>query len=177
MVKKLKSGPLNELSSKLAKFQELPFGTEFRLYRKKTGRRVRSDITIKRKAVNSKNISRLGDSWNVKDLIDQTVAFLSTDITARDLEMQLFAPNSSRINGNTLLGNVRKLDPKVDDESNDNRTLKVFNLLASVLENSGIEDVTITQIGQLYNQLNEILNNTFDSSLLESESKILSASL
>jgi len=177
MVKKLKSSSLNEFSSKMVRYQDLPFGTEFRLYRTNSGQRVRSDITIKRKGVNPKNISKLDGTWNVKDLIEKVVDFLSTDITARKFEMQLFAPDSTRINGNTLLANVRKLEPKIDEKNNDKNTMKILSLLEAVLGNSGIEDVTLTELTQVYNRLNGVMNNTLGSSLLKNEKNILSDDL
>ena len=171
MTRKLKSSSLADFSSKLVRFHKLPNGTEIRLYRKKAERRVRSDFTVKRKGINSKNVSEFDDSWNVKDFLDEAKDLLSTDIDARGLEMQLFAPDGSRINGNTLLGNVRRLEPQIDEDSD-----KALDLFITLLENCSLEDISIRQAGQLYNQLNDILDNSLDVSLLKNERKILSGS-
>ena len=80
MARTLKSSTLADFSSKLVKFHKLPNGTEIRLYRKKTERRVRSDFTVKRQVINPRNISRLHDSCNVRDFLDKSKALLSTDI-------------------------------------------------------------------------------------------------
>ena len=171
MARKLKSSSLADFSTRLVRFHKLPNGTEIRLYRKKTERRVRSDFTVKRKGINSKNLEKFGDSWNVSDFLDEARAILSTDIEARGLEMQLYAPDGSKINGNTLLGNVRKFDPKIDEDCG-----KALNLFFTLLENCGVEDISVLQAGQLYCQLNEIIDNSLEISLLKNESKILSAS-
>lgn len=172
MVRKLKSSSLSEFSSKLIKFQYLPNGTEIRLYRKNTQRRVRSDFTVKRKSINSKNIDRMHDTWNVKDFLDEAKELLSTDIEARGFEMLLFAPDGSKINGNTLLGTVRDLEPLIKEDSDESITL--FSLL---LQNCGLDDTDDHQIKLLYNQLNEILDNTLNKSLVKNERKILKNSL
>lgn len=171
MARKLKSSSLADFSTRLVRFHKLPNGTEIRLYRKKTERRVRSDFTVKRKGINSKNLEKIGDSWNVGDFLDEARAILSTDIEARGLKMQLYAPDGSKINGNTLLGNVRKLAPKIDEDGG-----KALNLFFTLLENCGVEDISVLQAGQLYCQLNEIIDNSLEISLLKNESKILSAS-
>ncbi|AFS39165.1 hypothetical protein AWH61_12300 [Alteromonas sp. W12] len=172
MARKLKSSSLADFSTKLVRFHKLPNGTEIRLYRKKTERRVRSDLTVKRKGINSKNIEVFKDSWNVRDFLDEARALLSTDVEARGLEMQLFAPDGSRIYGNTLLGNVRKLEPKIEEDSG-----KPLNLFLMLLENSGLEDISLRQAGNLYRQINEIIDSSLEFSLLENESKIISESL
>ena len=107
----------------------------------------------------------------MKDFLDEAKDLLSTDIDARGLEMQLFAPDGSRINGNTLLGNVRRLEPQIDEDSD-----KALDLFITLLENCSLEDISIRQAGQLYNQLNDILDNSLDVSLLKNERKILSGS-
>ncbi|MEX2636743.1 hypothetical protein [Alteromonas macleodii] len=112
------------------------------------------------------------DSWNVRDFLDEARALLSTDVEARGLEMQLFAPDGSRIYGNTLLGNVRKLEPKIEEDSG-----KPLNLFLMLLENSGLEDISLRQAGNLYRQINEIIDSSLEFSLLENESKIISESL
>jgi len=153
MARKLKSSTLADLSSRLVKFHELPYGTETRLYRKKTGRRVRSDFTVKRIAINSKNIAKLDDSRNVTDLLNESINLLSTDIEARGLEMELFAPDGSKVDENTLLGTVRAFEPQVTDDCDEG-----FDLFMTLLENSGLEDISVRQAGRLYNQLNGIVN-------------------
>lgn len=172
MARKLKSSSLADFSTKLVRFHKLPNGTEIRLYRKKTERRVRSDLTVKRKGINSKNIEVFDDSWNVRDFLDEARALLSTDVEARGLEMQLFAPDGSRIYGNTLLGNVRKLEPKIEEDGG-----KALSLFLTLLENSGIEDISLRQAGNLYRHINEIIDSSLEVSLLKNESKILSESL
>ncbi|MBV1929544.1 MAG: hypothetical protein KUG81_08550 [Gammaproteobacteria bacterium] len=171
MARKLKSSSLADFSSRLVRFHKLPNGVEIRLYRRKTERRVRSDFTVKRKGINSKNVAKLNDSLNVRDFLNEARGLLSTDIEARGLDMELFAPDGSRINGNKLLGNVRKFEPQINEDSDE-----ALNLFITLLENCGLEDISIRQAGQLYDQLNGIIDNSLDVSLLKNDSKILSAS-
>jgi hypothetical protein len=172
MARTLKSSALSDFSSKLVKFHKLPNGTEIRLYRKKTKRRVRSDFTVKRQAINPKNISKLDDSSNVRDFLDKSRALLSIDIEARGFEMRLYAPDGSKLNGNTLLESVRKFEPHITEDSDE-----VFDLFITFLENCGLEDITIRQTSRLYNHLNEILDDSLGRFLLRNECKILSTSL
>jgi hypothetical protein len=172
MARKLKISTLANFSSRLVKFHKLPNGTEIRLYRKKTGRRVRSDFTVKRKGINAGNISKHDNLSNVKDFLNEARNLLSTDIEARGLEMQLFGPDGNRVNGNTLLGTVRSFEPNITEDSD-----KALDLFITILENCGLEDITIRQAGRLYNQLNEILGKSLDISLIKNESEILSASI
>lgn len=167
MVRTLKSSKLSDFSSKLVKFHKLPNGTEIRLYRKKTERHVRSDFTVKRQAISQKNIPKFGDTCNVKDFLDMSRELLSTDIEARGLEMRLYAPDGNRVYGNTFLGTVRNLEPRIEDSD------EVLDLFITLLENCGLEDITIRQAGRLYNYLNEILGDSLGISLLRNESKIL----
>lgn len=170
MARKLKLSALADFSSRLIKFQELPNGTEIRLYRKKTGRRVRSDFMVKRKAINSRNIKKLDDSSNVIDLLNESRDILSTNIEARGLEINLFAPDGSRVNGNTMLSTVRAFEPQVAEDSDE-----IFDLFITLLENCGLEDISIRQARRLYNQINSIDSN-LPKSLLINKLKILSAS-
>lgn len=172
MARSLKSSSLADFSSRLIRFHKLPKGTEIRLYRKKTERRVRSDFTVKRKGINSKNINQLHDLYNVRDFLDEARSLLSTDIEARGFEMQLFAPDGSRINGNTLLVNVMKLEPQVSEDSD-----KTLDLFITLLENCGLEDISLRQAGKLYLQLDGIIDNSLEISILKNENKILSGGL
>jgi hypothetical protein len=176
MARKLKSSSLGEFSSKLIRFHKLPNGTEIRLYRKKTERRVRSDFTVKRKSINSKNVEKLDNSMNVRNFLDMARDLLSTDIEARGFEMQLFAPNGSKINGNTLLGNVRNFEPRITEDQDEDED-GAFDLFMTLLENCGLDDISLRQAMKLYKQLNGILGDSLDSLLLKNEGKILSASL
>lgn len=170
--RRLKSSTWADFSSRVVKFYELPNGTEIRLYRKKTERKVRSDFKVKRKMITSRNIAKPDNSSNVTDLLYELSDLLSTDIEARGLEMKLFSPNGSRVNGNTLLGTVRKFEPQVTDDSDE-----AFDLFITLLEDCGLEDVSIRQAGRLYDQINDIVDKVLDKSLLINKRKILKGNI
>lgn len=172
MVRKLKLSSLSEFSSWLVRFFGFPNGTEIRLYRKKTGRRIRSDFTVKRKAINSSNLTKLPNSSNVRAFLDEALSVLSTDIEARGLEMQLFAPDGGRLNGNMLLGKVRKLEPNVSEDSDE-----VLDTFIALLENCGLDDINLHQAWRLYNQLDKILDKHLSVSLVKNASNIMADSL
>ncbi|MGP5370335.1 hypothetical protein ACTXN4_23085 [Pseudomonas helleri] len=167
---KLKSSTLAEFSEKMVKYQKLPYGTEIRLYRKKTDRRVRSDLILKRKVISQKYIDKFEGSENVKSFLDAARSLLSTEIETRGMEMRLYDPEGSRLNGNTLISTVRDLDDKDSDDSG-----KIIYLLNEVLESCGIEDCTLRQVGSLREMINKIIETPLDPFLLRHEEEILSS--
>ncbi len=173
MPQRLKSSTLADFSDKLVRWQEFPRGTEVRLYKRNTERRVRSDFLLKRKAITSKSLPRLPDSQTVMRFLADATHILSTDIKARGIEMKLYSPDGTRINGNTLLGTVRAFEPRFDDEDRE----EAVDLFFTLLENCGLEDISYRQAGRLYRQLDDILDRQLETSLLKRERDILAASL
>ncbi len=161
MTAKIKSSEWSDFSQRFVRIHRLPKGTELRLYRRSDGRRVRSDFSVKRKAVNRTNVTRLIGNDRVSELLADARALLSTDIDARGLEMRLYGPDGDRINGNTHLQTVRSMEPALQD---DGEPVEIFlDLLADV----GIDDIPIRQAGALYSRLRDVLGGDyFDRQLL-----------
>jgi hypothetical protein len=168
MARRLKSSTLVEFSARLVRLFGLPRGSEIRVYRKKTGRRVRSDSTVKWRAIDAKNIERLPDSSNVRELLDEALGVLSTDLEARGCDVYLYAPDGNRLNGNTLLGTVRSLEPIASEHDGEE-----FDTFIALLENSGLEDISLQQAGRLYRQLDQILEERLRISLARNAERIL----
>ena len=173
MAKRLRTSSLADFSAKLVRFQRLPHGTEVRFYRKWDGRRVRSDFTLKRKFIKSTTVRKLDDGKNVRDLLDFAHSRLSTDIQARGFEMVLFGPDGERINGNTLLRTVRSMAAKPTDGDGE----KAIELFIALLENAGLEEVTMWQAGTLYRELRDLLKGALDQALLTNELQIQARNL
>jgi len=161
MTAKIKSSEWSDFSKRIVRIRGLPKGTELRLYRRSDGRRVRSDFSVKRKAVNRTNVEQLNGTDRVSDLLADARTLLSTDIDARGLEMRLYGPDGDRINGNTYLQTVRNMEPAIQD---DEEPVEIFlDLLADV----GIDDIPIRQAGALYSRLRDVMGGDyFDKQLL-----------
>lgn len=97
-------------SNNFVKFHHLPFGTELRLY-DANDRKKRADFLVKRKPISSRVINRANDDDNVRLLLDTAVNMLSANLVARRLRLELFGPNGTQINGNTLIRTVRQMMP------------------------------------------------------------------
>lgn len=98
---------------------------------------------------------------------------LSTDIKTRGIEIKLYSPEGTRINGNMFLGTVRAFEPRFDGEDRE----KALELFFTLLENCGLEDISYRQAGRLYRQLNDIMDRQLETSLLKRERDILDASI
>jgi hypothetical protein len=161
MTAKIKSSEWSDFSQRIVRIHGLPKGTELRLYRRRDDRRVRSDFSVKRKAVNRTNVAQLNGTDRVSDLLADAKTLLSTDIDARGLEMRLYGPDGDRINGNTYLQTVRNMEPALQD---DVEPVEIFlDLLADV----GIDDIPIRQAGALYSRLRDVMGGDyFDKQLL-----------
>lgn len=131
MVTKLIQTQWGVFSRNFAKFHGLPFGTELRLY-DSHGRKKRKDFLVKRQRITSNSMDRSDDNDNVKSLLDRAENMLSTDIKARLLSLELFAPNGERINGNKLIRTVRQMDPL--PTSDDIERMEAEEILASNIQ-------------------------------------------
>ena len=160
MTAKMKSSQWSDFSQRVVRIHGLPKGSELRLYRKGDGRRVRSDFGIKRKAVNRSNITQLGGTDRISEFFADVMRLLSTDITARGFEMRLYGPDGDRIYGNTFVQTVRDIEPlqsRVDP----------VEIFLDVLEEAGIDDISLRQAGALYTSLRDIMGGEhFDKHLL-----------
>ena len=101
----------SEFSLAFTKFQKLPFGTELRLF-DAAGKKKRTDFKVKRSRITSTAMIRAGENDNVRSLVDIAVASLSTNLQQRRLKAELFEPSGQKINGNTLIRRVRKMDAR-----------------------------------------------------------------
>lgn len=103
-------------SNAFVKFQRLPFGTELRVF-DSAGKKKRSDFRVKRPRIHANSMVRASDSMNARALLDLSIDFLSTDLRARNLKVELFGPDGRAINGNMLVRRVRQMEPRqtVDD--------------------------------------------------------------
>lgn len=132
----------SDFSQRFLRFQRLAHGAELRLYRRHDGRRVRSDFSIKRRAINANNVKLLEGSDRVSELIQSAKDVLTTDIDARGIEMRLYGPGNDRVNGNTQ---VKTLRPESDS--------KGIDCFIELLSEAGVDDIPIAQAGKLYNKL------------------------
>jgi len=164
MTAKIKSSEWSDFSQRFVRIHGLPQGTELRLYRRSNGRRVRSDFSIKRKAVNRTNVAQLSGTDRVSDLLADAKAILSTDINARGLEMWLFGPDGNWINGNAHLQTVRNMEPTLQDNG------EPIEAFLDLLTDAGIDDIPIRQAGVLYNRLRDVMGGDyFDKQLLRTK--------
>lgn len=161
MAAKLKSSDWSDFSERFVRIQSLPRGTELRLYRLRDDRRVRSDFSVKRKAINRTNVPQLDDSVRVMKLLEEARTLLSTDIDARGLEMRLYAPDGTHIGNSKSLGKVRQMEPAVTDKN------EPFEIFSELLDDVGLGDVSVREAGKLYVKLCEVVgNDLFDKQLL-----------
>lgn len=156
MALKLKSSEWRDFSERIVRIYGLPKGSELRLYRKRDGRRVRSDMVIKRRAVNRSNVKQLKGADTVAHLLRRACTLLSTDIEARGLEVRLYGPDGGRVYGNTHIRTFRESWPaggEWDSESAD--------VFLNILETSGLGDASLQQAFALYNQLRKVIGEEF----------------
>ena len=161
MTAKIKSSEWSDFSQRIVRIHGLPKGTELRLYRKRDGRRVRSDFSVKRKGVNRTNVAQLTGTDRASDLMAGAKALLTTDIDARGLEMRLYGPDGDRIYGNTYLQTIRQMEPALQ---NDGEPVEIF---LDLLAEFGIDDIPIRQAGALYHRMRDVMGGDyFDKQLL-----------
>jgi hypothetical protein len=157
---KFKISTVAEFSASLVKFFKLPYGTQLRLYDTTTERQVRSDKTFKRKGINKKNkqtfLSNGGQFNNVTDLRTFAISIITVELGANQT-FRLYAPDGSLLRGNVLLSNVKALLPNVIEGDNASELLTFYNIMATC---SGV-DLTVRQMGQIFNKLNEETNGDF----------------
>lgn len=127
-------------------------------------------MVLKRKIISQKYIDKFDGGENVRSFLDAARSLLSTEIETRGMEMRLYDPSGSKLNGNTLISTVRNLDDKDSDGSE-----KIIYLLNGVLEICGIEDCTLRQVGSLREMINKIIETPLDPFLLRHEEEILSS--
>lgn len=160
MKEKIKSGEWSDFSKRIVRIHGLPDEAEIRLYRKKDGRRIRSDFVVKRKAVNSGNVVQLKDTDRVSDFLAAVRDLLSTDVEARGLEMRLYDEDGNRVNGNTQLKRLRISELKPSQ-----RPMDVF---FDLLGEAGIDDIQVHQAGKLYCRLGEVVGlDYFEKQLMK----------
>jgi hypothetical protein len=164
MAAKLKSSQWSDFSDRVVHICRLPKGTALRLYRKSDDRRVRSDLSVKRKLVTSANIRSLNDYDTVSDFLSKIRMLLSTNIEARGLEMRLYGPDGGRIYGNTRIRTVKQMEPSVVKDDSE-----IFETFLDLLETAGLDDISLRQAGGLYSKLREIVGDELDKRLLRSK--------
>lgn len=155
---------LSEFSSRLCRYQDFPKGCEIKLYKYKNNRMIRSDFTVKKVEISPKNIDKLANTANVRDFLNCAKNLLITDIQKEGAELQLFYPNDTRVNGNTLLSTVRGFSP-FDKEYIDPSLTKFIQLC----KKCGFENHTSQEINKLYQLLLNVTNNKISDDLLNME--------
>lgn len=102
-------------SENFARFQDLPDGVALALF-DATGRKKRSDLRVKRSAVNTRNMTRVDDSDSVAKLLSVARLAIGTDIERRGLKLGLLTPMGKRIRGNTRVATIRRLRGNKDTD-------------------------------------------------------------
>ncbi|AGN83535.1 DUF1152 domain-containing protein [Pseudomonas sp. GD03651] len=160
MAAKMKSGTWQDFSQRFLRAHGMPVGCELRLYRK-DGRKVRSDLGIKRRAINRSNITVLKGSDRISELITDAARLLSTDVLARGYEMGLYSPEGDRVYGQTYVETIRSLQET-------KKQVDPIEVFIDLLEDAGVDDLTLRQVGSLYSRLSEIFDNGhFEKMLLK----------
>ncbi len=111
MAEKLIETTWKVYSNRMVKFQDLPYGSELRMFDSE-GRKKYSNLKVKRRRVIAKVVDRLEDGDTVKTLIELVASLLTMDIAARKYRIALYGPDGVRVENNTHLGTVRALTPK-----------------------------------------------------------------
>ena len=164
MLEEYKTVPLSEFSLRLCRYQDFPQGCEIKLYKYKNNRMIRSDFNVKKIEINQKNIDRLANTANVREFLNCANNLLITDIHKEGLELQLFYPNDTRVNGNTLLSTVRGFSP-FESEIADPALVKFTQLC----KECGVEDGASLAVNTLYQSLVSITNKKIINDLLDME--------
>jgi hypothetical protein len=168
MAKKLKTSTIEEFSHRVVEHGLLPNGSTIRFTRKKTGRQVRSDFTVKRQHVTTANLPVPTDNMTVSAFLESVGSLLSTDLHARGITMQLFGPEGEYFSGGTRIKNVRKA-PGVSTGS----SASSVDLLAQIIENANLDvEFSIRDMGVFYHELREMLGDGLDRALEKNAARI-----
>ena len=169
MSKQLKESTIAELSQRVVAHTLLPNGSELRFTRRSTGRRVRSDFVVRRRHVNATNLPIPDDKDRVSLLLDNVVALLSTDLKARGIDLNLFAPYGVPIAKQTQIGSVRTSYPGIVEDSGDDPV----DLFATLIDNADIDfKPTLLQLRGLYQEMTNMLGEGFENAILKNAAKI-----
>lgn len=168
MTKQLKESTIAELSQRVVAHSLLPNGSELRFTRRSTGRRVRSDFVVRRRHVTEANLPIPDDKDRVSHLLENVVSLLSTDLKARGIEVNLFAPYGVAIAKQTKVGSVRGYAGIVDDSVDD-----PVELFATLIDNADIDfKPTLFQLRGLFQEMTNMLGEGFSNALLKNAAKI-----
>lgn len=162
MLNEYKTISLAEFSSRLCKYQDFPQGCEIKLYKYKNNRMIRSDFNVQKIEICQKNIDKLADSANVRDFLNCAEKLFITDLHLEGLELLLFYPNGTRVNGNTLLTTIRGFLP-LDVQNTDPALDKFIELC----KECGLDNHASSEINNLYQLLLSITNKKIIDDLLK----------
>jgi len=153
MAKKLTEGDIVDFSHRVTTLGLLPNGTEIRFFRKRDGRRVRSDFTITRQHIITSNLPVPGGKESVAAFIERALKLVTTDLKARGIEARLYSPAGELLSGNTHIDSIRAL-PGLPGEEHDN-TGELFGM---VIVNAGLgESLTFGDVHALYREMDAML--------------------
>ena len=163
MSKRMKESTISDFSERTTRVAGLPVGCEIRFFKKRDGRKVRSDFVLKRRAINTTNLPEPADTDTVSSYLDSVKALLSTELQTRGLDMHFYNQKGQPIVGNTRIGTVRKSD--VTYLANF-RHAPVF-LFGTIVDNSKAfdESLSLAQTRDLYNEFRDIFGDVLDSTL------------
>lgn len=168
MTKQLKESTIAELSQRVVAHSLLPNGSELRFTRRSTGRRVRSDFVVRRRHVTEANLPVPDDKDRVSHLLENVVGLLSTDLKARGIEVNLFAPYGVPIAKQTQIGSVRTYPGIVEDSGDD-----PVDLFSVLIDNADIDfEPSLLQLRGLFREMSDMLGEGFSNAMLKNAAKI-----
>lgn len=172
MTLRQKESSLRELSDRIVQLMNLPQGTTIFLVRKDTGRKVRSDMTIRRRAMVAKSFGELDSGDTIGKLLAKLRRHISTDLEARGLVMRISGPQGQWLDPQTAIGPVRLL-PAVVGASG--QLEEPAHLFVQIVELAGVDDdLPKSTAVSLFNELQRALGPEF-AELITRKSKVIQA--
>lgn len=170
MTHRLKETTLLEFSDRVVRLAGFPPGTAVALFRKDSGRRVRSDFVLKRQPLVAKSFVKPAPGDGVGEFLAALRELLSTDIEERGLELRLLGPQDQWLDERTRIGVVWMLAVEADEQPAPTDSMSLFEML---LENAHLDDeLSPGAARRLYRELVSTLGPEFENLLERKNNQI-----